>query len=112
MADSGHRTRGCEEHSVQARPLQQGVRAGAYRYMVPVGAQPRRERCAEQLQRSRQQGQTQSSVALASSTFSPYRMNRQSPQSWPKSVWQREQDVRLPRVFWRHWWHVTPSTLS
>ena len=28
------------------------------------------------------------------------------------SVWHSEQEVWRPRVFWRHWWHVMPFTLS
>ena len=52
-------------------------------YRAPVGAQPFLIRQKEQLQMSRHLGHCQSGLLATSSTFSPYRMNRQSPQNWP-----------------------------
>jgi hypothetical protein len=57
--------------------------AMARRYMEPVGPQPRRTRWMEQLHRSRQGGHTQGPLASTSRMFSPYLMNRQSPQKTP-----------------------------
>ena len=71
----------------------------AHRYIEPVGAQPALARWKEQLQMSRQQGQTQFGFSATSSMFSPYRMYRQSPQSWPNRLSHCEQFVRLPSVF-------------
>ena len=63
---------------------------------------------ALQLQKPRQRGQAHcraaASRALASSTFSPYRMRRQSPQkAWPHA----EQAQCSPKDFWRQKWQVT-----
>ena len=49
---------------------------------------------------------------ITSSTFSPYRIHRQSPQNTPSSDSHLEHAVRFPSVFCLHWWHVKPAALS
>ncbi len=57
--------------------------AMARRYIEPVGAQPRRMRWLLQLHSPLHTGQVHSSFSATSRMFSPYRMNKQSPQSTP-----------------------------
>ena len=74
----------------------------ARRYIEPVGGHP--FFCLQKLQlhRSRHDGHRHAASRATSSTFSPYRMNRQSPQNCPRAAPHAPHDVCLHTVFWRH----------
>ena len=70
-------------------------------------------RCLQklQLQRSLHGGHRHvSPIAATSSTFSPYLMNRQSPQNCPRSCPHPAHDVCLHTVFCLHWWQPVSYT--
>ena len=72
-------------------------------YSVPVGGRPFRCLQKLQLQRSLHDGHLHASPAsFASSTCSPYLIQRQSPQNCPLSSPQPAQDVCLQTVFCLH----------